>query len=75
MKSLLTVIFFMPVVFATNACGVKGVPQPPLNPPLLGRGELSFSKATEGVKVKKKTRSSSEPDWDEPSDFSEEPTP
>lgn len=62
-------VFF---VFLTSACGVKGDPQPPLTPPLLGRGEPSFSKATEALKIKKKNKPSLEPDWDEPADFPEE---
>lgn len=69
-KIALTLIAFM-----ANACGVKGNPQPPQEPPLLGHGELNFSKATEGVKVKKKAKKNlSDPDWDEANDFTEEPT-
>lgn len=52
-----------------TACGVKGKPQPPLTAPVLGRGEPSFSKATEKIKVKRKARPS---DWDENGEFPEE---
>lgn len=50
-------------------CGIKGKPQPPLTPPVLGRGEPNFSKATEGLKIKKKPPAF---DWQEPEDFPEE---
>ncbi len=52
------------------ACGVKGKPQPPLTAPVLGRGEPSFSKATENLKLKKKTNPPA--DWEESADFPEE---
>jgi hypothetical protein len=60
---------FLLSVWALTGCGVKGNPQPPLTAPVLGRGEPNYSKATEKVKLKKKTPPS---DWDEPDDFSEE---
>lgn len=66
------VLFLSSIVIG---CGVKGDPQPPLTPPLLGRGEPSFSKATESLKIKKKNKPSTEPDWDEPADFPEESKP
>lgn len=54
-------------------CGVKGKPLPPLSPPDIGRGEPSFSKTTQKIKVKKKglTKKSAENDWSD-SDESEE---
>lgn len=52
------------------ACGVKGKPQPPLTAPVLGRGEPSYSKATENVKLKQKKPRTS--DWEEKDDFTEE---
>ncbi len=36
-----------------TGCGVKGKPQPPLTPALMGRGQPSYSKATESVKIPK----------------------
>lgn len=36
---------------AVCACGVKGDPLPPEQPPELGRGEPSFQRATEGFKL------------------------
>jgi len=43
-----------------SACGVRGKPLPPENPPLLGRGEPNYSKATEKVDLpsQKKTKNS-----------------
>ena len=58
-------------------CGVKGNPQPPIEPPTLGRGEPNFSKATEDLKIKKLKRKRSEeldPSWDETQDFTEKPS-
>jgi len=70
------VLFLAILGLSLGACGVKGKPLPPLTPPVLGRGEPSLSKASEGLKLKKKTQknnsSSSEPDWDEVEDFPEE---
>lgn len=54
-----------------TACGVKGMPQPPLTAPVLGRGEPNFSKATENVKLKKKTPLPPS-DWDDTRDFPED---
>jgi len=55
----------------TGACGVKGKPLPPNTPPVLGRGEPNFSKATENLKLKKKKNPKIEGDFEEPTDFSE----
>lgn len=54
------------------ACGVKGKPLPPSTPPVLGRGEPNFSKATENLKIKKKKNPKIEGDFEEPDDFSED---
>lgn len=54
------------------SCGVKGKPQPPLDPPLLGRGEPSYSKATQGLKIDPKKKKKIQDDWDDGSDFTEE---
>lgn len=59
--------FFFTVI--TN-CGVKGKPQPPLTAPVLGRGEPSYSKATENVKLKQQKPRPS--DWNEEEDFPED---
>ena len=68
--------FFTLVALMTAACGVKGKPLPQLTPPVLGRGEPSLSKASDGVKLKKKnTNSQGEPDWDDDEDFKEESNP
>jgi hypothetical protein len=70
MKNLIATL----VLFALCGCGVKGNPQPPLQSPVLGRGEPNFSKATELVRVKKlknKINDNSDPEWDEAADFPE----
>ncbi len=51
-------------------CGVKGKPQPPLDPPLLGRGEPVFTEATQDIHLKKKPSVKLSDDWDDPKDFS-----
>jgi hypothetical protein len=66
---ILSVLILSAVSTALFGCGIKGKPLPPLNPPVLGRGEPHFSKATEGVKIKKKPPAF---DWQEPEDFPEE---
>ncbi len=50
------------------SCGVKGKPQPPLEAPVLGRGEYTPPKKTQDSKAKKKSKNS-EPDWEEADDF------
>jgi hypothetical protein len=70
MKTLIVILG----LFSLCSCGVKGNPQPPLQSPVLGRGEPNFSKATESVRVKKlknKFNNSSDPEWDEAADFPE----
>lgn len=42
-----------------GGCGVKGKPLAPLTPPLLGRGEPNFSKATEKLKIQKNKKTGS----------------
>lgn len=51
-------------IFALLAlgCGVKGKPLPPEEPPVLGRGEPNFLKATEKIKLKPKPPVD---DWDD----------
>jgi hypothetical protein len=61
----IVILFYLSLL----ACGVKGRPQPPLTPALLGRGQPSFSKATEKVKVKKRNQKKIEGDFEEPDDF------
>ena len=66
---MINLILFVVVIFLL-ACGVKGKPQPPITPPLLGRGTPSFSKATESVKIPKNKKI--EGDFDEAPDFEKE---
>ncbi len=53
---------------ALVSCGVKGKPQPPLEPPVLGRGEYMPTKKPQQSNPKKKFKSV-EPDWEESDDF------
>lgn len=41
------VITFLMIVLTATACGVRGRPQPPLEPAFIGRGKPSFKRATE----------------------------
>lgn len=45
--ALQAVTFGLLLLGVCSACGVKGRPQPPLEPPELGRGEPTFKRATE----------------------------
>ena len=53
-------------------CGVKGKPMPPYSPPVLGRGEPSYSKATQGLPMDPKKKKKIQDDWEEKPDFPEE---
>lgn len=52
-------------------CGVKGKPLPPLEPPMIGRGEPSFSDAASDVNLKKTKSKKIKDDWNEQKDFSD----
>lgn len=52
-------------------CGVKGKPLPPLEPPMIGRGEPSFLDASSEINLKKTKPKKIKDDWNEPKDFSE----
>lgn len=69
MKNLVLslILGFLAAAFA--ACGVKGKPLPPLTPPVLGRGEPNYSRATEDVKIRKTKNLKNSDDWDDDSDF------
>ena len=67
--SIYTRLFLLPLFFLVSACGVKGKPQPPLEPPTLGRGEMVQNKKTKTDDSKKKKYKSVEPDWEESDDF------
>ena len=78
MRKLLWIVLLADLCFL-NACGVKGKPMPPLTPPVLGRGEPNYSRATENVQIKNRkaknnsnSDSKSADDWDEPADFPSE---
>ena len=68
---MIRTIFLFTIVFVFTACGVKGDPQPPLQPPQLGRGKPTFKKAAESVKIKKRKKDGPADDFDEPADFQE----
>jgi len=59
----------IPLLFLLSACGVKGKPQPPLDPPTLGRGEPVFTEGTQDIQLKKKAPTKIKDDWDDPKDF------
>lgn len=64
--------FVLLTVFIFCGCGVKGRPMPPTDPPVLGRGEPSYSKATQSLKIDPKKKKKIQDDWDDNSDFVEE---
>lgn len=68
---MIRIVFLSTLVFVFTACGVKGDPQPPLEPPQLGRGKPTFKKAAESVKIKKRKKEGPADDFDEPNDFEE----
>ncbi len=74
MTKTFALTFFSPLIIFGSilACGVKGVPLAPLTPPVLGRGEPNYSKATENLKLKKKSAGAKSNDWGEPADFVED---
>jgi len=45
--------FAIVALFFIAGCGVKGDPVPPDKPPELGRGQPTYRKATEKIKLKK----------------------
>lgn len=68
MKNLLLPCFFsLACAVGLVGCGVKGKPLPPLTPPVLGRGEPNYSKATQDVKIRKQSPKKNRPqdDWDD----------
>lgn len=65
--SLAKILIFLIFPFIIS-CGVKGKPQPPLESPVLGRGEYTPVKKAQDNKTKKKQKSI-EPDWEESDDF------
>ncbi len=64
-------ILFLFLVWGGVGCGVKGNPQPPLTPPVLGRGEINLSKPSDNLNSKKKKQPVKDSEWDEPADFEE----
>ncbi len=49
--------FTLVLVFLVSGCGVKGMPLPPLTPAPIGRGEPTYSEATQkSSKDKKKNK-------------------
>jgi hypothetical protein len=67
---ILSLLFgFLPTLLL-EGCGVKGKPLPPLTPPILGRGEPNYSRATQDVKIRKNGNLKNTDDWDDDSDFS-----
>lgn len=69
MKRIVRFLFLTSAATFFSACGVKGKPSPPLEPPFIGRGEPVFSEATQDIQLKKKATPKIQGDWDEPKDF------
>jgi hypothetical protein len=69
MKTNLYLILALTLMLA--GCGVRGRPSPPDIPAPIGRGEPSFSKATEKLVVpqRKKNNRGMQDDWNDPTDF------
>ena len=68
-KNILTPIF-VAAILCSLGCGVKGRPQAPLKPALISRGEPSFSKATEKIKVSPQNKKKKiEGDFEDQYDF------
>lgn len=53
-------------------CGVKGKPQAPLKPALLGRGKPSFTKATESMSIPGLPKKKIEGDFEDQNDFKDD---
>ncbi|HEX7674405.1 MAG TPA: hypothetical protein VF412_09545 [Bdellovibrio sp.] len=53
-------------------CGVKGLPLPPLTPPPIGRGEPTYSEATQKSSKKKSVKPDIDDDTNAPSEEIEE---
>ncbi len=67
-------ILMLLMLTVLTSCGVKGNPQPPLEPPTIGRGRPSFQKATKPLTIKQKANKSDKgDDWEEEEEFTEEP--
>ena len=57
------------LTFFVCSCGVKGKPQPPLEPVKLGHGEPTYSSTVKKITIEKTKKKD---DWDDESDFSDE---
>lgn len=54
-------------------CGVKGKPQPPLTPPVIGHGKQNYPKSSKQIQIQnKKKPTTSEDDWSETEGFEAE---
>lgn len=64
-------ILYLVLLVICGGCGVRGRPSPPDVPAPIGRGEPSFSKATEKLVVpqRKKNNRGMQDDWNEPTEF------
>lgn len=68
MKNL---IIFLTGFLVLSGCGVKGKPLPPIEAPMIGRGEPSFTDAASEIDMKKKKIKKNKDDWNESKDFNE----
>lgn len=67
-KKVFAEIAILSVALILCGCGVKGKPLPPLVSSPIGRGEPSFSKITEKIKIQK-TGKKIQDDFEDESDF------
>lgn len=67
-KKLLTISSILIVC----GCGVKGDPLPPEKPVDLGRGRPTYRKATEGIKIEKRSYRFEEDEEDQEEDRNDE---
>lgn len=47
-------LFALLIIFSLTACGVKGKPLPPLEPPTIGNGEPAYLKKKDDKKSQQK---------------------
>lgn len=56
-------VYFITFLFL-GACGVKGKPLPPIDPPIIGRGDVTFSDAFRDIQLKNK-QDKIQDDWNQ----------
>lgn len=67
-KMRIVSVLIVGISFFLAGCGVKGDPVPPTKPPQLGRGQPTYRRATEKIKLKKITPADDDEKPDKESD-------